>query len=44
VNHIAWHPKLPDIFATLGGDGTFSFWDKRKRQRKKHFDRSSTSV
>ena len=38
VDCVAWHPTLPDIFATGGGDSSFAFWDKKKKMRCKFYD------
>lgn len=35
VNTISFHPS--GTFATVGGDGVVSFWDKDNKQRLKHF-------
>lgn len=35
VNNISFHPS--GTFATAGGDGVVSFWDKDNKQRLKHF-------
>lgn len=37
VNCVDFHPSM-GTFATGGGDGTFSFWDKENRQRLKQFN------
>eukprot|EP00927_Polykrikos_kofoidii_P024517 TRINITY_DN2228_c0_g1_i1.p1 TRINITY_DN2228_c0_g1~~TRINITY_DN2228_c0_g1_i1.p1 ORF type:complete len:360 (+),score=50.62 TRINITY_DN2228_c0_g1_i1:197-1276(+) len=37
VNGIDFHPTMGS-FASVGGDGTFVFWDKENRQRLKQFN------
>ena len=43
VNAIAFHPHH-GTFATVGGDGTFNFWDKDNRQRLKTFGRRKAAI
>ncbi|KAL0586942.1 hypothetical protein ABG067_003564 [Albugo candida] len=42
VNNIVFHPF--GTFATAGGDGAFTFWDKDARQKLKAFTKSQQSI
>mmetsp|Transcript_41012 Transcript_41012/g.112844 ORF Transcript_41012/g.112844 Transcript_41012/m.112844 type:complete len:344 (-) Transcript_41012:289-1320(-) len=38
INAIDFHPKRRGVFATAGGDGVFSFWERENRQWLKAFE------
>jgi mRNA export factor len=42
VNSLAFHPV--GTFATAGGDGAYTFWDKDAKQRLKLFSRSPNAI
>ena len=44
VNSLDFHPKLPHTLASMGGDGSFIFWEKAQRKRLRTFEPSSTSL
>ena len=44
VNGIAWHPTEVESFATVGGDSSFCFWEKKKKQRLKIYETRSTGM
>ena len=37
VHSVQTHPDLSEVFATCGGDGLLSIWDKDKRIRIREF-------
>ena len=43
VNAISFHP-VQGTFATAGGDGSFSFWDKDVKQRLKAFPKHAQAI
>jgi len=43
VNGISFHPEWC-TFATVGGDGSFAFWDKDSKQRLKQFEKAPTQL
>ena len=44
INDIHFHPKLPNVFATMGSDGVVSFWEKEARHRLRQFTKMPLSV
>ncbi len=44
VNDISVHPVRTSVISTAGSDGSFSFWDRVKRQRTQAFPKQDGAI
>jgi len=44
INAISHHPTKHGVFATMGSDGHFNFWDKNSKQRIKDFGKCAQPI